>query len=247
VLQMKVLIMEIWGDLGQFRKFYTTSSPLTFSIPPPTAVAGTMGAIVGLSRENYIDTFNADTFDVAVSLVNPVAKTRMTLNHIETKSARMMSRIKMRTQILSEFLKDAHFRFYLYFKDEQVFENLKSMLKSHQTTYTLSLGLSELIASFKYGGEYDAEKINGNGAEKVSSVVLTDSIEEGSIDFEEGARFQKERIPVRMKPDRSVDLYRTVLLNADAGPLKIKAKNLWRISNGKTVMFLGPLLSPKSR
>ncbi|MDI3478645.1 MAG: CRISPR-associated protein Cas5h, partial [Thermoanaerobacterium sp.] len=32
---MKSLIFDIYGDFGHFKKYYTTSSPLTFSFPPP--------------------------------------------------------------------------------------------------------------------------------------------------------------------------------------------------------------------
>ncbi|MFB3896899.1 MAG: CRISPR-associated protein Cas5, partial [bacterium] len=34
---MKILVFDIWGDLGHFRKFYTTTSPLSFSFPPPSS------------------------------------------------------------------------------------------------------------------------------------------------------------------------------------------------------------------
>jgi len=37
---METLVFDVKGDLGHFRKFYTTSSPLTFSFPPPPTVRG---------------------------------------------------------------------------------------------------------------------------------------------------------------------------------------------------------------
>ena len=47
---MKCLVFDIKGDYGHFKKYYTTSSPLTFSIPPRTTVSGMIGALIGRSR-----------------------------------------------------------------------------------------------------------------------------------------------------------------------------------------------------
>ena len=50
---MKVLVFDIWADYGHFRKFYTTTSPLTFSFPAPSTIAGILGAIYGAGK--YFD------------------------------------------------------------------------------------------------------------------------------------------------------------------------------------------------
>ena len=51
---MKCLVFDIKGDYGHFKKYYTTSSPLTFSIPPRTTVSGMIGALIGLDKEEYL-------------------------------------------------------------------------------------------------------------------------------------------------------------------------------------------------
>lgn len=243
---MKAVVFEIWGDYGLFRKFYTTSSPLTFSFPPPTAVAGMIGAVLGLSREDYLEKLNASTFDVAVAMINPLKKTRMTINHIETKGAIEMSKIRERTQTRSEFLKDAKFKLYIYFKDDSLRDEFRELLMNGKTYYTLCLGLSELIAGFRYLGEYEIDKIKGSEMKSVKSVLLADRIEKEGIEFKKGGKYIKERIPVSMKPDRSVDLYRTALFNANAESMEVRAKDLWSAGDGETIMFLGPLLSQES-
>ncbi|WP_231717005.1 CRISPR-associated protein Cas5 [Desulfosarcina ovata] len=49
----RVLAFKLWGDYGHFRKYYTTTSPLTFEFPPPTSVVGIVSAIIGLDKEQY--------------------------------------------------------------------------------------------------------------------------------------------------------------------------------------------------
>lgn len=47
----KMLVFDVWGDYAHFRRFYTTTSPLSFPIPPRTALCGLIGAIIGLEKE----------------------------------------------------------------------------------------------------------------------------------------------------------------------------------------------------
>ena len=47
----ELLIFDIRGEYGHFRKYNTTTSPLTYSIPTRTAIAGILGAILGMERE----------------------------------------------------------------------------------------------------------------------------------------------------------------------------------------------------
>ena len=44
----ELLIFDIRGEYGHFRKYNTTTSPLTYSIPTRTAIAGILGAILAI-------------------------------------------------------------------------------------------------------------------------------------------------------------------------------------------------------
>jgi len=145
---MKVLVFDIWGDYAHFRKFYTTSSPLTFSFPPPPTIAGIMGAIYGAGKDEYLNIFAPIKCRLALKIVSPVRKVRMGINLINTKGNYWQPVKKKnhepRTQIRTEFLKDPHFRIYAAHKDEKVFNKLGQSIKEHRCIYSVSLGLSEL-------------------------------------------------------------------------------------------------------
>ena len=70
----KVLVFDIWGEYAHFRKYYTTTSPLSYSIPPRTAVTGFIGAILGLGKEKYLKHFTKKQAFIAVRLLNPVKR-----------------------------------------------------------------------------------------------------------------------------------------------------------------------------
>jgi len=50
---IKALSFELRGKFAHFRKFYTNSSSLTYPIPPPTTLIGTIGATMGLDRNEF--------------------------------------------------------------------------------------------------------------------------------------------------------------------------------------------------
>jgi CRISPR-associated protein Cas5h len=220
VIKVNVIVFDIWGDYGHFKKFHTTASPLTFSFPPPTAVIGIVAAILGMDKENYWDSFFPDNTRVAIRIINPVKKIRTGINVIETKSAGpMFNRIKQRSQLKYEYLKDAHYRIFFNHNDLSLMEHLKSMLVAHKTVYTLSLGIAQMLAEFSYIGEYVAQEIPSGDYVKVNSVLpLGENFRSNSkiILFEENRQYTKEIVSTRMNANREVLEYKTVLFDMNA-------------------------------
>lgn len=227
-----VVVFDIWGELGHFRRFFTTSSPLTFSFPPPTAVRGIVGAILGLRKEEYIGVTNG--LDVGVSILSPVKKQRFGLNFIFTKGSRGFEPTlfrdrkgdvnkTLRTQVQVEFLKDPKFRVYVS-GSEEVIGELHSLLKNHRTNYTVSLGLSECLADFSLVGRFRAEKAEVRNS--VNSVIPVENVLD--IDFRAG-KVMKERVPSAMNENRESIEFKDVIFNPEGKPLKGRFENIWEI------------------
>ncbi len=81
----KLLVFDIGSEYGHFRKFNTTTSPLTYSIPTRPAIAGLLGAILGIERElsagkfrdgvmPIAEVFTKEKARIGVQLINPVKK-----------------------------------------------------------------------------------------------------------------------------------------------------------------------------
>jgi len=237
---MKVLAFDIYGDFGHFKKFYTTSSPLTFSFPPPPTVRGMLGAIVGADKTEYLDIFSHKSCRIAIRILSPVKKVRMGVNHINTKGNYWVpvkkGKHEARTQIRTEFLKDPAYRIYVSHNDESVFSKLVDHVKEHKTVYTLSLGLSELLADFKYVGLWEVTE--GHSAEgEIATVIPMSAIEDYGIRFEEGKRYLKERVSVDMNQQRVVERYEDVLFEAQGKPIYARTKVYWEVENGERIVF----------
>jgi CRISPR-associated protein Cas5h len=238
---MKIIAFDIWGNYGQFRKFYTTSSPLTFSFPPPSTIAGILGAIYGIGKNEYLRVFSLDRCKIALKIMNPVKKVRMGINLVNTKGGYWTLYSSQyhepRTQIRTEFLKDPCFRIYFTHDDETVYKTITDLLKGHKCIYTVSLGLSELLADFKYIGEYDSEpKSDDEFAEFQTPVAETNLIKNG-LEIESGKKYFKEKMPIKMNEERIIEKYDDVIFEPEGKTIKAKVKNYCRLENGENITF----------
>jgi CRISPR-associated protein Cas5h len=231
----RVMVFDVWGDYAHFRKNYSTSSPLTYSFPPRTAISGLIGAIAGSDKSEYFRQFFRDSAMIGCKIINPVKKVRIGENLIDTKSAVKMHFIKNRTQIRFEFVKDPKYRIYFSHADEQFYKTVKDLLSNHQSIYTPCLGLSQLICNFDFIGEFGLEKL-GEDIQNIDSVVPGQYIQEP--EFEDGSEYFSEVMPCEMGEDREVTDYREILFERNGKGIKARAKELWEVGNNEHIVFL---------
>jgi len=239
---MKILTFDIWGDYGHFRKFYTTSSPLTFSFPPPSTILGILGAIYGAGKNEYLDMFSFDKCHLALKIVASVKKVRMGINLINTKGNYWIPyRNKYhqpRTQIRTEFLKDPHFRIYFTHNDNTIFKTIVQLVEEHRSIYTASLGLSELLADFRYIGEYDAKRMDNNSkvVEIVTPIAESNLVADG-LEIETGKKYFKEKMPIVMNPERVIEKYDDVIFEPEGKTIKAAVNAYHKLENGENIAF----------
>ena len=234
----RVLKFKIWGDYAHFKKYYTTTSPLTFEFPPPPTIAGIVSAIIGLDKNEYLQFFeNENDYKVAIKISSPVKKVRWTQNLIETKFH--FWHIKRRTQIRLEFLKDAAFTIYFYHKNMEIYETLKQFLQKHTTTYTISLGLSELLADFEFLGEFEVTEKTTPDWIEINTVFPAAYLQDAnSLDFGISRKIFKINFPLIMNKDRIVTKREFILFENNGKPIKCKIKKYWETKDGERIVFL---------
>lgn len=242
-MKKKVLTFDLCGDFAHFRKYYSTTSPLTFSIIPPVTLLGVLGAILGLSKEEnlYIEALNAAGTEVGIQLLKPVKKFRMGINLINTKNDYWVPRHRSegaRTQIKYEFLKNVAYRIYVAMKSEELFNKLAYNVARHKCVYTISLGLSELLADFSFVDVRDFYwRENPVDFVEIATAVPIKDVLQGGIDITPGKRYLKENMPIRMKSTREVTQYGELLTETRGNYLKLKINGFWE-SRGLNIKLL---------
>jgi CRISPR-associated protein Cas5h len=232
-----VLVFDVWGDYAHFRKNYSTSSPLTYSFPPRTALSGLIGAIAGLDKADYFRRFLRGDAEIGCKILAPVKKVRIGENLIDTKSAVKMHLIKNRTQIRFELVKDPRYRIYFSHSDKKFYKNLADLLINHQSVYTPCLGLSELVCNFGFVGEFGLNSL-GEELQTIDSVVPGKCLL--GTEIETGKEYFSEVMPGVMGENRQVTDYNEILFERNGKKIKAKAKELWEVENGERerIVFL---------
>ncbi|MEZ0537883.1 type I-B CRISPR-associated protein Cas5b [Caldicellulosiruptoraceae bacterium PP1] len=239
---MKIILFDIWSDYGYFGKYYTTSSPLTFSFPPLPTIKGMIGAISGLDKNVYIDELNKLNFKASVKIINPIKKIRMGINLINTKDNFWIPVKKKshepRTQVNFEFLKNPYYRLYISC-DEPFFTQLNNSIKNHNSYYTLSMGLSELIANFKYVGLFEAKEINSKLEVDIDSPINISHIDTTNrwLKIENDKSYIKEMLPTIMNSKREIEKYDFYLYEPKGQAIKCLAQKYWEVENGDNIIF----------
>jgi len=238
----RVIVFNIFGDYAHFKKYFTTSSPLSFTFPPPPTIAGILGAICGVDKDSYLEVFSHDRCRVAVSIKKPVKKVRMGINHINTKNNFWIPVKKKnhepRTQVRFELIKQPFYRIYVAHKDEEISKKLEKNLREHKSEFTVSLGLSELLADFEFCGSYLYEELKPDEAMSISTVIPIEAIQKDGIEIERGRMYLKDRIPVVMGKDREVMDYKDIVFEANAKQIKSKLNVCFQLENGENIVFI---------
>lgn len=237
----KLLCFDIWADYAHFKKYYTTTSPLTFSVPPKTSIYGIIGAILGIDKNEYLYYFQPGMCQIGIQIKKPIKKTRINLNLIDTKSAILMSRIQNRTQIKTEFLKDVCYRIYLQHQNKEIYKMLYDYIKAHKTVYTISLGLSENLANYIFVDEYRYTEINDNEewVDIITVLKIGEYLKKGDIDFdEEGKEYFSDKVALEMKPDREVVDYAQIVYERNGNSIRAKPRKYYQLENGDKCFLL---------
>ncbi len=230
-----VLVFDIWGELAHFKKPYTTTSPLTYSIPSRTTLTGIIGAIMGIEKNKNNELLDRKHSSIALRIMAPIKKVRIAENLINTKDRKFRLE-KGRSQIKIEFLSEPKFRIYIELTNENEYRNLKKLLTEHKSVYTPTLGLSENLANFDFVGNFPfkAEK----GDIQLHSVVPLRNIESGQIEFEPGKEYFNDTFAFLMNEEREVQEYGKVLFERNGETIKLKNIEYIRLEDGENVLWL---------
>jgi CRISPR-associated protein Cas5h len=249
----EILIFDISSEFGHFRKYNTTTSPLSYSIPTRTAVAGILGALLGMEREVadgvYPDGaipvqefFSKSNSDIAVQILNPVKKENIAMNLINTKTSFYDLTKAGRTQIEFEFVKNVKYRIFFALSNNQlVFNELAERIKTKNHHFSPYLGLAQCTANIDFVDIKQAEVLENKDEsfiEIITAVNLSKTVGEQPVEFDYSAMYSANNMPIEMNRIREVQEYSEVLIEKNGLPVKAKVKDYYRIENYGNILFL---------
>ena len=185
---LPITVFRYYGRYAHFRRPYTNVSSLSYPFPPRPTIAGLMGAILGIQKDQVADDFGNDKLKVAVSIEKPVKTCTHVTNFRQdgvggidytikkpgrgwrAKELRNIPPYNKATQIPMELLRNPSFLVYVHLTDDKASKEFNSRLKAGRYFYTPCLGLSEFLADIEYVDNGDAIKLDP-GEYEVKSVI----------------------------------------------------------------------------
>jgi len=193
-----VLVFDIKGEMALFRKPYTTTSMVSFPFPPPTAIAGILGAIVGL--ENGADEGGKSArywhhlagTQVTLAVRAPLRWIQTAVNLTNVKEPEKAPHIRVKQQLV----KNPEYR--VYVKGGELYGKLRERLEKRESVYTLCLGVAYALADVEYVGEFP-ESRDEEEAPVRSVLPIYDGVE---VDVLKTGSLHRETVPYRFTTER---------------------------------------------
>jgi CRISPR-associated protein Cas5h len=250
----RLLVFDLSGEYGHFRKFNTTTSPLTYFIPTRMALTGILGATLGIERESAPGRFPAGVVPVqemfssaacglAVQLLAPIRKVNIGFNLIDTgKEAASFFNIRKggRTQIEFELLKNPSFRVFTWLKDASLFDTLAQKLLDRSHHFTPYLGLSQFTATIQNVTVTQAvRRVSASSFVPIHSAVNLSLIRaDQPIEFDREAHYNVETMPIELSRDRIVLRYGEILADTKGDAVRVHTGEWFETSQFGNLLFL---------
>jgi len=235
--EIPVCLFEIRGQFAHWRKWFTTTSALTYSFPPRTAVIGMIGAILGIPRGDVAEAFKISTTRIAVCPLNPIVKDR--LPEKWRQSPPRIARGKFDAAKMGESFQEnlevirrPRYRIVFWHSNQKLMRKLAERLKEKRWVYPPCMGIMGFLADVKWEGEGLVEEVAVNQAEIHTVLPLTEEMAQ-KIDLS-GSRayLREERIPNEVFSDRTFHHLYLAYVSRDTIPLRV------RTTEGRIPIFM---------
>jgi len=187
---MDILSFDISGKFAHFRKFYSSSTALSFSIPPRTTIIGILAAILGKEKESYYEDFASDKIRIGIAVCSKLKKSFHRLNHLKITGPSDFRGANLHIQTPFEVISPENFasglityKIYVsYFEEgKNLFDELKSKISNYSNSFPISFGVAPFSAKIHnyilYNDqnireiEVDSETISFNSAVNSENVL----------------------------------------------------------------------------
>lgn len=211
----EIISFDLYGKTAHFRKYYSSSTALSYTLPPKTTILGLIGAIIGLPRDSYYDEF--DDWYVSVQIISPVRKIFQKMNFLKVEDTKIgiektnshVTGELQRTQVSFEVVAPidlrkgvVKYRIYIGVSDtsDERYMKLKKFLSNDYNTFGISLGAANMLGFVEnYCSKCEFQSINLGNMVDIHSWAQTKMIQlqTSSKNFE----VEQDTIPLKFESE----------------------------------------------
>lgn len=260
----RCLSFSIEAPFAHFRKIETSSTRLTYGLPPRTTINGLIAGILGLETNSYYRLFSLTHSAISIELESELRNYSMPLKHRNTdpdatdieggtnktlkievpKSTTDLSPEDVHQRVAHSMLRNVRYRIDVWLSTEDHYSQLKTYLQNGESYYTPTLGLSECIASIDYHGEFSPDQIKSSTDGKTPQIEVDSAVpvDSGSVTVDPDIAVTTEQTPAEMEridnplPNRRTTAYTAYKYREDGGALTVETEHAANVDN-RTVIF----------
>lgn len=226
---MKILWFRVFWKFAHFRKFYTTTSPLTFLIPPYTAIKWIIACILWLEKDTYNERFSDLKIWVKIDS-NLLNKNMFGINYLNTKTWEWHIQVKMETIINPSYI------IFIWNEWFTEYDKFKNYLEKNIWEYTPYLWITEFIANINFIWEIDVDKVYWETV-VIDSIISNDYFNDWeNIILEENLDIEFENIPYNMDNNRKILGLKEFLYNPKWNSIKLKKVDYYKFNNNNILL-----------
>jgi|LFRM01.1.fsa_nt_gb CRISPR-associated protein Cas5h len=248
---MRGVIFDIESKYAHFRKVYTNSSSLTYSVPPRTTLEGIIAAILGYERDTYYKMLDSSSVNIAVKKNCPTYTMTHTLNYIKAVSPGELVKPKKHTQIPVEILAaEANVSYRVYVAGDS-FEDLETLIrriKHEKYVFPPTMGTAFFLADISFVAEADFKRYFTDETVPIATVINTELVDKLDLGIAMDSRHEmslyKEKMPKDFGEGRILQPAVSYFVETSGKPIYAKLKegvSCWKVSYGKmeeVIVFL---------
>jgi CRISPR-associated protein Cas5h len=226
------IVFDIESAFAHFRKIYTNSSSLTYTVPPRTTIHGILAAVLGYERDSYYCFMNTSLY-VSVKKNKPTYKMTHTLNYLRAESGGDLVKPKKHTQIPMEVISSVSNVSYKVYVAAHKFNDLDLLierLKQERYVFPPTLGTAFFLADISNVSEAVFYEHHSSNYTQISSIINAEAVEE--IKLQEMALL-KEKMPRAFGDKRTIKSMASYYVEDNGGTINVKLKKeypCWRVN-----------------
>ena len=246
---MNVLSFHLKGKMAHFRRYYSNSSALSYTIPPRTTIIGIVAGLLGYPRDSYYEEFSKDRCKIAVSVRAPIKKQIQKLNLLMVKSPNDLNGSQEHhSQTATELVLPQNIRtgfidyqVWLAHRERSVMEKLLAFTSGPgylTKGISVALGTAQHLGWVEDGQALEGEEC-GEGLADIHSVIPSRKLHK--IDFSNPTseyRLYKEDMPIEFDKERKLVDKGNMLINVHSSPVRAHVTDYVRLSNGEIITWM---------
>lgn len=252
---MKLLSFHLRGKVAHFRRYYSNSSALSYSIPPRTTIVGIVAGLLGYERDSYYDVFSLDQCNIAVANCSPVKKLVQKMNLLKVENPNDFNGSKgYHSQTSTELILPQNIRtgmidyqIWFHHQDSIIMERLEQIVQFSHVGYgswgtSLALGAASHLGWLQYEGVMEGEKYDLPNTVEIDTVIPVKYITrlEMSERLEYEYRLVKEDLPLEFDRERRLTECGkgNTIINLCPFPIIANVTNHIKLSNGRAITWM---------